>query len=323
MIAETVDRRTVRSAVELACRAPSVHNSQPWRWRIGDRSVHLLADLRRWLPATDPDGRDLVLSCGAALHHLRVALAASGLRATVHRLTDPEEPDHLAAVELRPGTSPEADLAMASAIAQRRSDRRGFSSWDVPQAMLAELTAVAAHQGAVLVPVTDGAALRRLRAAVSAAATAQQNTPGYDTETSVWSGHAAGDDGVPAANLLRGPGPGTGRQFATGTIDQPTGARDGALLAVLGTASDDTLSQLRAGEALSAVTLHATTLGLASCPLSQILEVDTTRRSLRDEVLDGSMSPQVLLRLGWAPPAPLPPTPRRRVQDVIEPMPTR
>jgi hypothetical protein len=92
---------------------------------------------------------------------------------------------------------------------------------------------------------------------------------------------------------------------------------------VLGTASDDTLSQLRAGEALSAVTLHATSVGLASCPLSQVLEIDATRRSLRDDVLGGAMSPQVVLRLGWAPPVPLPATPRRRVRDVIEPFPTR
>jgi hypothetical protein len=115
------------------------------------------------------------------------------------------------------------------------------------------------------------------------------------------------------------------RRFATGTIGQPTGAHeaDGALFAVLGTASDDTLSQLRAGEALSAVTLHATSVGLASCPLSQVLEIDATRRSLRDDVLGGAMSPQVVLRLGWAPPVPLPATPRRRVRDVIEPFPTR
>ena len=76
-LAAAVDRRTVRAAIELASRAPSVHNSQPWRWMVGPHSVHLYADLRRWLPATDADGRDLVVSCGAALHHLRVALAAA------------------------------------------------------------------------------------------------------------------------------------------------------------------------------------------------------------------------------------------------------
>ncbi|MDF3051341.1 MAG: nitroreductase, partial [Pseudonocardia sp.] len=79
MAAKMVGPRTVRTALELACRAPSVHNTQPWRWRLGDDTVALFADQRRRLWATDRDARDLILSCGAALHHLRVALAAAGV----------------------------------------------------------------------------------------------------------------------------------------------------------------------------------------------------------------------------------------------------
>ena len=92
MIIENLDRRTVRSALQLAVRAPSVHNSQPWRFVLGRSSVHLHADLGRWLPATDPDARGLMQSCGTVLHHLQVALAASGISATVHRLPDPDRP---------------------------------------------------------------------------------------------------------------------------------------------------------------------------------------------------------------------------------------
>lgn len=87
------------------------------------------------------------------------------------------------------------------------------------------------------------------------------------------------------------------------------------MLAVLGTTSDDTLAQLRAGEALSAVLLTATTLGLATCPLSQPLEVGSTRRMLRDDVLGGTLSPQLVLRLGWPTGPSLPVTPRRSVAD--------
>ena len=88
------------------------------------------------------------------------------------------------------------------------------------------------------------------------------------------------------------------------------------MLAVLGTASDDTLSQLRAGEALSSVLLTATTLGLASCPLSQPLEIGSTRLMLRDIVLEGTLSPQLVLRLGWPPvKRSLPATPRRSSAD--------
>src|SRR3954452_16705281 len=100
MITDNVDQRTVRSAIELASHAPSVHNSQPWRWTVGRHVVHLGADRQRWLPATDPDGRDLVVSCGTALHHVRVALAAAGVRTAVHRMPNPGEPDRLATLEL-------------------------------------------------------------------------------------------------------------------------------------------------------------------------------------------------------------------------------
>jgi hypothetical protein len=96
MITRTVDNGTVQAALELAGRAPSVHNTQPWRWQLGDAAVHLYADTERWLPATDPDGRDLLVSCGAWLHHLRMALAASDIGVTVDRLPDPDDPDLLA-----------------------------------------------------------------------------------------------------------------------------------------------------------------------------------------------------------------------------------
>lgn len=96
------DRETLRGAIALATRAPSVHNTQPWRWVVGEESVHLYADWSRQLPATDPDGRDLLISCGAALHHLRVALAALGWATVVHRIPNPAEPSHLAAIEPRP-----------------------------------------------------------------------------------------------------------------------------------------------------------------------------------------------------------------------------
>jgi nitroreductase len=132
--------------------------------------------------------------------------------------------------------------------------------------------------------------------------------------------------GVPAADLLRdavGSGGRTARRFSDGLVEQPSdGGADGALLAVLTTESDDPLAQLRAGEALSAVLLHATELGLATCALSQPVEVAASRRIVQDEVLDGTAVPQLVLRVGWAPVGtPLRPTPRRPIDDVIEQLP--
>src|SRR2546423_300252 len=102
MGARTITER-LHSAVELAVRAPSVHNTQPWRWRIDSNTVELFADRSRQLPATDPEGRDLLLSCGAALHHLQVALSAVALACSVQYLPDPENRDHLATVTMAPG----------------------------------------------------------------------------------------------------------------------------------------------------------------------------------------------------------------------------
>ena len=134
----------VARAVEQATRAPSVHNTQPWRWRIGPHSVDLHADWDRHLPATDPDRRDLVLSCGVALHHLRVALAATGLHTEIDRFPDPEDRGHLATVEFQPDC--EIDVAAARlypAIAARRTDRRRFSRRPVQHEHIEALVAAA------------------------------------------------------------------------------------------------------------------------------------------------------------------------------------
>ncbi|QYN39314.1 NAD(P)H nitroreductase [Pseudonocardia sp. DSM 110487] len=318
-----IDQRTVRSALALAAAAPSVHNSQPWRWVVGPHTIHLHADLARWLPATDADGRDMIVSCGAALHHARVALAAAGLASSVHRMPNRDEPDHLAAVALHPRPADDTDLTLAAAILRRRTDRRRFTDWEVPSAFIDELSERAAEQGALLRPVTAARSRGRLLEAIQAAAEAQESNVAYLAERAIRTGCHADVEGIPAVNLLRDAvvsGGGTAMQFSDGLVEQPSdGAPDGALLTVLATGSDDPLSQLRAGEALSAVLLHATELGLATCPLSRPLEVGTSRRTVRDEVLEGTAAPQLVLRVGWAPlGSPVRPTPRRPIDDMIK-----
>ena len=326
MLSPTLDRTTVRAAVALANRAPSVHNSQPWRWRVGRSSIHLFADPTRALPATDPEERDLLLSCGAALHHLRVALAAAGLGCRVHRLPDPARPDHLAAVEPHRSAPSEDGVALAAAIERRRSDRRVFSTWPVPAEFRAELCRAAEEQGArlhLLEAEAERSAVARL---VERAAVEQALAPGVAHETATWTGRSrSAADGVPAAAapLPDGPGVVASRHFSDAQLAQPELGRDetdGTLLAVLVTTTDTRMDRLRAGEALSAVLLTATRDGLATDPVSQPLEVPLTRAGLRTVCLGGHGEPQVLLRLGWAPPAapPLPATGRRPVDETIE-----
>jgi hypothetical protein len=324
------DHQTLLAAIELANRAPSVHNTQPWRWLIGAESVHLMADRTRAVSVTDPDGRDLVLSCGAALHHLRVALAALGWRTVVHYIPNDSDPDHLAAVETQPHVPTETDIALVRAIGQRRTDRRRFTSWEVPGDHLDLMARRAARAGALLVPVTAPEARWQLVRTIATAARQQTSDPTYQTELSVWTGrNRTATDGVLSTSspmFLRRHDDTTMRALPGGVLsDAPTGSdeRDAGELLVVATLDDEPVSVLRAGEAASVALLTATDLGMATCPLSQPLEVADTRTTIRDQVLDGAAYPHPVLRTGWAPTSapPLPQSPVRRTEDTIDYLP--
>lgn len=153
------DDYTVTTAVGTAVRVPSVHNSQPWRFAVGHRSLLLYADHSRQLTQTDPDGCDLMISCGAALHHARVIFAALGWHAEVHRLPSPAEPEHLASTELRRHEPILDEVALAAAIPRRRTDRRRYSSWQVPRGHLEAIAETVADEG-VMVRLADDAERR-------------------------------------------------------------------------------------------------------------------------------------------------------------------
>ena len=318
------------TAVEHALRAPSVHNTQPWQWRVGFDSVELHADWNRHLIATDPDRRDLVVSCGAALHHLLVALAAQGLEAEVDRLPDPDDAGHLATVTVRPGAGRAADPALFPAIARRRTDRRRMSHLPVPAEALSVLAEHAHRAGAVLVPTSDEPTRDRLAAALLEAAHRQEPSAGYTAELEVWTRRYAGArDGVPAESIAPAPVGAVGasplRRFPRGRLSQPGQlpghgpADDAAELLVVATSGDDVVDRLRAGEAVSAALLAATRLGLASTPLSQGVEVDAVRQAIRWDVLHVPEQPQLVLRVGRpaSGAAELPPTPRRDLHAVL------
>lgn len=325
------------AAVELALRAPSVHNTQPWRWRIGRDTVELFADPGRHLVATDPGRRDLVLSCGAALHHLLVALAAAGSSVDVARLPDPEDATHLATVTVGPGPGDAHAAALFRAIDARRTDRRRMSTVAVPVGQVTALVEQARHTGVLLVPVTGDAARLRLTTVLADAAHRQASVPGYAAELQVWTRrYPGGHDGVAAGGIAPAPVgstmPSPLRPFPRGELGQPhrpiggdtaigDPAADAAELLVVATTGDDILDHLRAGEATSAVLLSATLAGLATTPLSGGIEVDATRRTIRDAVLHMPEYPQLVIRVGRPEvgAATLPVTARRDLRSVLAP----
>src|ERR1700758_5552974 len=117
-----VDTDTLRVAVQLACRAPSLHNSQPWQWVAEGARLHLYVDHGRILYSTDKSGREALISCGAVLDHLRVAMAAAGWAANVDRFPSPNNPDHLASLDFsRMSLVTDGNRRRADAIRHRRT----------------------------------------------------------------------------------------------------------------------------------------------------------------------------------------------------------
>lgn len=302
--------------------APSIHNTQPWRWSAHPDRLELFAERDRQLSATDPQGRLLMISCGAALHHALVALRAQGWTAEVDRTDDPTRPDLLAT--LPAGTrTPVTHRAkrLFEAVATRRTDRRPVSEQPVPAPALAAIqeavTGRARLQALTREQVLD------LAAAADVAATVESADPAVRAELAYWTGRPArGGTGL-TDGVLPAETPATtvpDRDFGrAGTLVVGSGHDRAASYLLLYGDDDEPSSWLRAGEALSAAWLTAETLGVSVLPLSVAIEVAGTRQILR-RLLSGLGHPYLVLRLGIADPdQPGPPrTPRTSPAGLVE-----
>jgi nitroreductase len=310
-------------AAQAAGHAPSVHNTQPWRWRVGPAGLDLLAERSRQLGVTDPDGRLLHVSCGAALHHARLALATEGWTAEVDRLPDPADPDHLARLTLgaQAPATPQT-MRLFQAVAVRHTDRRPVSATPVDPDALAAVAAAAVAEGAHLHLLGPDQVLD-LAAAADAAQRVEVADPDWRDELAYWAGGLRPQGtGVPASAIPAEPTETTvpGRDFGRpGTLPVSADHDRHARYAILYGDSDDPAGWLRGGEALSLAWLTATELGLSLLPFSGVIEVDRTRRTLRG-LIAGVGHPYLVLRLGVPDPdrPGAPHTPRLAADQLIE-----
>lgn len=163
--------RSLTQATFAALNAPSVLDTQPWRWRITEHRIGLHADWARQLADLDPDGRLLLISCGAALHHARVALAADGVGVDVVRFPDPGDPSLLSELRYTGPADPAPGIgSLHRAIAVRRSDQRPFADRPVPDGELTLLRNAAEQTGAAARTVHRDATYVVITAPVAAAA---------------------------------------------------------------------------------------------------------------------------------------------------------
>lgn len=312
--------QALRECAEAALAAPSIFNTQPWCWQIRGGVLRLWADHGRRLLVADPDGRMLTISCGVALHHARVALAAAGHEALVQRLPEPDESDLLADIRITGTRVPTADdLGLREAIRLRRTDRRAFHA-GLPADAAATLVDAVESQGAHLHLIRPSE-VSTLALAAAQASAVQLDDREYRKELIRWTHRPPwSNDGLPVATAVE-PGP---RAVAVRNFvpfnerGMPVGPYTDidAQYMVIFTEQDSPLDWIRAGEALSAALLTVTCLGLASAPISDVTELAITREQLC-RLLPGTGMPQLAVRIGQAPSGTLPTVPRRPANEVI------
>jgi nitroreductase len=311
------DRADLLAAIAAAIRAPSLHNTQPWLFRVTGTGIEVHADPTRQLALADPDGRALRVSCGAAIYNLRLALQRLGYVPSVQLVGTA---GLLAVVQTAGRRVPTPmEIELYDAIARRHSNRYPFEETPVSLDVRASLLDAARAEECWLDLILGPAGLETVAQLVRVADRILTADPAYLAEVAAWTRSIGGSDGV--SQRAGGPLPEPQELLARRDYGGPPlgSARDferEPLVGVLGARTESPWDDLVAGQALQRVLLTATSLGLATSLMSQPIEVARVREQLRLG-LRRAGAPHMLLRFGYALPAPA--TPRRPLADVLLP----
>lgn len=311
--------------LNYAILAPSSHNTQPWLFQIEGSVLEVMADMTRALPVTDPDGRELVMSCGAALFHIRLALQYFGYASEVEMFPDRERTTLLARLTLGLRCESETDqIVLFQSIPRRRTNRSAFRDSPLPESLLGELRTDAEAEGAWLLSAASEPDRVAIADLVAEADRIQWANRKFRGELAAWlrPNKRPGRDGIPGyaeglEDLSSQVGPLVVRTFDLGK-NRAAKDRDIALyspvLAVVGTDGDAPIDWMRAGQALARVLLRARSEDAWASFLNQAIEVPDIRERLRAD-LGCPGCPQLLVRFGYA--DEVPPTPRRPLKQVL------
>ncbi|MBE1583571.1 Acg family FMN-binding oxidoreductase [Nonomuraea angiospora] len=301
-------KHAIDTALEAARWAPSIHNTQPWIFSTSGDEISLRADPDRKLRVSDTSGRELLISCGAALYTLRTAMRCQGWEPVVCTLPDPDRPSLLA--RLRPGaeTAPDESLkTLGREIKRRRTHRAGFADVPVPDRLIERLTRAAMEEGARLTPVRSPDAVRVIAALTQAAQGIQAQDRRFSLEVVRWSRPPGSGrkDGVPAEGyprrVVRTDPDFPQRDYSWGhdwgsQAEQRTETGAG-VVALLTTRGDGRQEWIDAGQALQHVLLEAAAYGVSAAFHTQALEMELLREFLRHELCSDEY-PQMIMRLG-------------------------
>lgn len=314
-------------ALHYAVLAPSVRNTQPWLFVLRDDAVEVRADRSRALPVADPMQRELIVSCGAALEHLVVAVRHFGYEAVVTSVPGDGPTDVLATLRLGARMADDTTNAMLFyALHRRVTDRKPFRKRPVPSDLLQELIEEASAAQIDLKTFDQPADKAALGALIAEADLMQGRDPGFRKEWERWMASAKDSrrDGLPPAARGLGTLAALVEQVMGRKADLGPGhaeanrllAAEAPLVAVVGTARDDASGWLQAGRSLARLLLRARAAGIFASFFSAPVQVAAVREKLR-QFTGGTSYPLVVLRLGFGA-QPETVTARRDLVDVLK-----
>ena len=311
--------QVIRGLVAVAGRAPSLHNTQPWRFRVAGEGLELLIEPSRAMKVSDPQARELVLSCGAALYNLRLALRCQGLVPHVDIAPASGEPLLLARISTEPGPPPTPDeRRLLSAVIHRHTHRHGFVQPPIAATLAAAFVADVAAEGSQLHWIDDPTQITAMAELALLADRHQDGNPAWRAEIDQWTGSGR-REGIPtsAVPAVR-PGAQPTDRLPVRSFLTKGGARQRrgspGRMALITTKGDRLVDWLAAGQSLQRMLLRATDDWVFATYATAPLEVPALREAVRDR-LGVPDHPQMLLELGHARCAH--PTPRRSVEDQL------
>jgi hypothetical protein len=321
-----------RFAFDAAVWAPSVHNTQPWRFRaqsFGDQSgeISLYADPDRRLAVADPDGRQMLISCGGALFTVRLALRYRGYVPETEILPDPDRPMLIARIGWARRVPPaDYECALYRRVPCRRTHRDGFEAVELPERLLSALGQDAARHGVALRVMPDGGRRAAIAAVVNAAESLIRLDLARAQELAQWASAPGSSrpDGVPVTAYPAQAGETSpeflrrdyaqGRGWGAAPAGSASTAGEAGAICLLTTAQDGPADWVNAGQALQRLLLDADSCGVAAAIHTQPMELPQLRELIRIHLAGGSY-PQMIIRLGVTGQAAI--SVRRSVEDVL------
>ncbi len=318
----TSDALLKRELIRYATLAPSSHNTQCWKFHIGQSAISILPDLSRRCPAVDPDDHHLFVSLGCATENLAQASLANGLSAQPR--FDEASGEIIVALEV---TKPLASTSF-QALPERQCTRTEFDGNAISAEDLQLLEQAGAGEGIVLILLTESTAIEKILEYVVAGNTAQIDDPAFVAELKAWIRFGKDEAVRTGDGLFSGSSGNTSvprwlgsrmfDMFYTAKNENEKYARQlrsSAGIAIFVSESDDKAHWIEAGRCYQRFALQATALGIKNAMINQPVEVQALRPQLETYLGIGNRRPDLIVRFGRGPL--MPRSLRRPVEEVL------